>query len=715
MLTKLFEGLTGYLCVVTTELTGEPTSQRWFAMPHDPASGALGPEQYINLRKNEDVYISTYLYPVEERTGGITGTQGRAVWVEADTCPPENFRLPPTITLETSPGKFHCWWLLDDVHEAADIVQVNRIMYEAHKDEGADRGWHEGKILRAPRTTNHKYTPAFKIQDPIFNDVTYSLEQLRDAYADITLPKLEVSDEAIPTTELSDDRLLELEQVVREQDVWELYNGTPAQDRSTALVRFQCVLFRAGLSASEVYHLSKLSANNKFGNRAATLWKTTLQSEAKVKEELDAQDLVMDIPNLTPTQRYARASFLTNDERANLPETFIDRYAEWVASLSDSAPTYQRTMAVVVLSNVFGDRAYLPYKNGDTNLCVWAAILGPSTRVRKTTAINLMEKVTRELTEAVGYDVYIGSDVTKEGLSKVLSERDGMTSMVSIDEFQTQLEEMFTKSHLSGVMGYYTKLYNGDVEAVLRASKDRGNTARASTVFNLVVGGIKSQFAGVLTKRDFESGFLARMVWAVAEAPTPKREDLHANILPFGETAEKVIASNELTPPAQDLIPRLVMWGGDKDNKVPVAPNVLALERFNQWSEQLEAVAQAEGDVMMTVAERLRVIVMKTAALLAAYDGTQEIRTDHILKALEQAEFWYNDAAEMIRNISASGFERKLDEILAFVAASPNQERTNAQIHNAFRERPADVRDYLTALKSQGRLMQNATKWRALV
>jgi hypothetical protein len=87
----------------------------------------------------------------------------RAVWVEADTGLPAHLPLPPSLTVETSPGKFQLLWRV----EGLSFEQFDSITGRLVKDFGSDpNAADRSRVLRlpdfeSPWSTNLSNIPAW--------------------------------------------------------------------------------------------------------------------------------------------------------------------------------------------------------------------------------------------------------------------------------------------------------------------------------------------------------------------------------------------------------------------------------------------------------------------------------------------------------------------------------------------------------------------------
>lgn len=706
-LTAVYGEGQGWADIVTLEPdTHLPSSEMLRDYPKD--LGYLA--KYCGLRADEDVYLSVALFSAQHRTKDDSDAIASAVWCDADTCSPEKFRVEPSISVETSPGRWHCWWVLEGPVSASEASEVSQRIAYAHRDEGADVGWQVSKILRVPGTTNTKYEEPFKVTAS-YTGALYSLAELRDHY-----PATGLSSEVVVLSGeapelLSTSELIDLEDRVVRGTQWEnLYVDSPGQDTdwSDRLFRLQFDLFRAGCTPQEVFSLSKNAACNKFDrdNRPdSELWKTVQNAHRKYVSSLEGMTVSTGAPKVIVPD------FLTEEERASLPETFIDRYVKWVAKRTDSAETYQRSLAYMLLSCVFGERAYLPESYGPQNLNLFLILAGDTTRTRKSTAHRLFLRALRlfETHFLKGDMVDIGSDTTKEGLGKLLAPRDGMVSLFQTDEIVGSFTEWYGKNYQVGVIQYLTSLYDGDVPVVIRAAKDAGQSKRARTVFNLLGVGIREDIAKVLSKDDFKSGFLARMLWCVADPPPRvKGSD------DWPDTIEMAKDESDIARLVHDLGKRAEKF--DRSMRVPVTVNDEALVRYNYWTETVRRHSETFDDGTLEAAVgRFFHSTRRAAALLALYDGSQTIGLRHLLPAIAQAELWYADLLRMYNEVSASGFERLLNEVEHFILLGTEGARQDSSVRRKFANlRPQEINDVLASLKAQGRIRPNGTLWQAL-
>lgn len=806
----------GYADIVTLGFNGAPNAEKWFKYPDE----ADHLDQYVGLRSSEDVYLSTSLFSAKKRTGADNGAVAHAVGIDADTCPPSAFRVPPSISNQTSEGRWHCWWLLDETVPAIEATLTAKRISAAHVEQGADKpGTHTvSKILRIPSTAN---TKDYAIQNGLaweveatYSDVVYTLDALNAAYADIevedprTITASQIEFDASLFDEDELERLRKYAVTAWEADLVALESGMVPGSWHTTGYRIACNMFRNANSPWSPYEVADVSkaviaaADVDSPTSARELDRILADASAAVTGAmLTLPDWALErLPNLPPepvdfkplearikaanlTHLYTKAlgvnetsthrthtfarelahlgftiveaytlclratantyknarpaqaiwadvqwafnsveneqeendniEFLSPEERAYLAgePCIIDRYCAWVASRTDSSPVYSNTLAWTFLSTVLADKGFIPLQwNPRTPLNLWALIIGSTTRTRKTTALSFMLRAIRHYEFLSGASVDVGSNTTPEGIIKELGKRDGKTSLIHTDEVSGFFREVYTKHYATGTLETFTELYDGWVPVVLRATEGAGNKVRASTNFLFVGVGIRKEVAEVLTRKNFESGFLARMLWAVGDDPDGIDTSPAAQYL----DSDDVTRDYDMEHMVEDVMDACAYW----TERVPVMFDATALKRLDGWLGVVRGLSKND-EVLSPSVERLNFSVQKAASLLALYEKTDTVTLRHLLFALRQAELWYRDMVRMSKEVSASEFERKLFEVETYVRSGKDAIRSDMQLRKQFAKyRPAEISEMTHALQSQGRIRtvpEDRSKWQALV
>ena len=210
---------------------------------------------------------SCYFTPVLYQRPGDRSKPNRveAVHVfqaDLDAATPALLLVPPSVLIETSPGRFQALWTASAPVPPAVAEHVNERIYRYHKVDGADSCHDAGHLMRVPGTINRK--PAYdKPPGPPIVRVVYVKEGLRYAPEDFDkYPQVEAlrfldrsefaelpEAEPLPTDEYSqrtyDNILREVANKGRNSDrVWHLMcrfaekRWTPGQIR-TALYNYE--------------------------------------------------------------------------------------------------------------------------------------------------------------------------------------------------------------------------------------------------------------------------------------------------------------------------------------------------------------------------------------------------------------------------------------------------------------------------------------------
>ena len=90
-------------------------AQQWFNWPED----ADRVVEFIESKSALDVYVPVALFSEDRRVPEVATTTC-TVWQDADAIDPADYRIAPSVIVETSPGRYHCWWQLDKAYPAEE-------------------------------------------------------------------------------------------------------------------------------------------------------------------------------------------------------------------------------------------------------------------------------------------------------------------------------------------------------------------------------------------------------------------------------------------------------------------------------------------------------------------------------------------------------------------------------------------------------------------
>lgn len=708
----------GFICINTRSDDGSLDSERWLKWPEEKTFA----NKYNRIRSLEDVYCSVTVFSQPERSREDSAATTRVVWADADTCDPSNFRVQPSVIVQTSAGRWHVWWVLDMPVPASQAQDVARRIAYAHREQGCDVGWTLTKILRVPGTSNTKTDPPSPVT-ATYTDTVYTLDELLAAYPD-DVEASTVQSGPVPEP-LSEDECLALEADLEIWGLADLYVSRPQEGQSWSerAYRLELDMFRNGWTPQQVYSMMLRSPANKYNpdsaglrtqtgvripkrhNPEAVLWAEVQKAYAEISE----------FPDPEPLPKTERPSFLSVDERALLADnpSWIDSYVSWALSRSpQSAPEYHHLLAYLLLSVALSDRISMHLKWGKTHPNLWGLIVGDSTRTRKTTAVNLFLSCVHRIERLDMSVLDIGSDATAEALVQVLGKRDGMVSLLHTDEVAEFFKENLVKNYRVGSLGTFTKVYDGDVPVVLRASKDSGNTTRAQSRFCFLGSGIRDEIAKNLTRDFFASGFLIRETWAVADPPRYQKGDSDLQEAQPDDKGNYDVDRDEMLAPV--FAARTKFAHG---TTMVLDPE--ALNRINKFADDLHTAAARIGDdILLAGVERLRDSVLKAAMLLSAVYKETTVGIYPTLCAIKQGEAWFNALVRMLGEVSNTEFGRKQDQVYKFIVSGDNHMQSESAIWRKFTMKPQEFNEVMTALQKAGlvRRSQSAQgKWEGLI
>lgn len=264
-------------------------SDQWYKWPTDVDE--IVREAHSNAGEY-NVYFSSYLYRAQRRTKENV-LPSKTIQADLDGADVRTLPLAPSVLVQTSVGRTQGFWLLSEELDPETHEALSRKL--AYAIEGCDHaGWPIGKTARMPETTNHKYLDG--PQDVIVANMpatVYDASQF-DMLPDVELPSSRADEEWVTAhkqePESGPNEILEQLRLAKKltAKIVIQYNTIQA-DRSAALWALMLALFRAELNRDTVYHISRLSANNKFTglryNGDVELAKDVIRAEAMVQRK----------------------------------------------------------------------------------------------------------------------------------------------------------------------------------------------------------------------------------------------------------------------------------------------------------------------------------------------------------------------------------------------------------------------------------------------
>jgi hypothetical protein len=270
-------------------------------------------------------------------------------------------------------------------------------------------------------------------------------------------------------------------------------------------------------------------------------------------------------------------------------------------------------------------------------------------------------------------------------------------------------KEFVTKTYMAAAADQYTELYDGKVPVMLRSTGANTGikalqTERAETNFIMYLMGITSKVAEILTIDYFRSGFLARFIYAVADAPGRTRESEDLEQATGSETFTKDTEMEEII----NSVYQSALWWQKQGGPFPrpVFLSTDALARFNQFKWDMGEFTNGHDneESIEPSRQRLALSIWKIAVLLAMYDRSLQVELKHMLIAIHYGEGWFTNLVRMAGAISASEWQRDIDSLEALVTAKGGRIRYEEAFKKFGNKKKREFDEMIEALNSQARL-----------
>lgn len=683
--------------------------QKWFTYPEDFEQIV----SYASENSNWDVYTSPASYNKESRNLENVSMVTTA-WLDADTCELENLRVEPSWKVQSSPGRWQAWWILDQEYPATEVAHIVKKISYAHRDQGADvSSWAANKLMRVPGSVNSNHGFPVEVTGE-FTGLVYTLEELASAYDDIEVsaPRTQHASSQSVVNDPGDlpdymTTLAKLPKNLIEVVTAQVKEGT---NRSDLRYRMLCDLFRFdGLTYDEILSVAWYAPASSKWSREDPRGINGLKFEAD-KADADVSYERERVEN-TPRPEQSKSivgnvKLLKDSERVKLNrlDNFITEYMEWAKSKSSvQNPPYDLMNAWVALSLMYGDAFYIPYENGDQFCNLYTFTLGQTTSGKTQAKKRLMKLANKFYENDPSFN--LGGNMSPEALASKLLERDGLVSFINKDEVHGWLKTLVDPrgGYQTGLVEEFAELYDGWLPPILRKSMkgDSGKSAKVTVIMHMM--GTPEETIKVLTRDLFKSGFLARFIWASGNPRNVTKSSLKSKLRTGARAVEDVDAIvNEWVEKARAMRTR-----NRFTEPIDISP---VLERLDEaaW-ELVKLVPETDPnyDILNPSLTRLADTIKKCCGLLAVSDGRIAVNEDDVIFTLNMAETWAATLISIGSQISASEFEVAVDEIERYVESRPGKIVSGPTLFNRFKARnPRDFRMQLESLENRGILLR---------
>jgi|SRR5690625_1510136 len=662
---------------------------QWFKWPAEQKDMC----EWADKHSDEDLYFSPMLYTEpsfrteRKHAAKANVIAASTVYADGDEAQPDVYKVPPTINVKTSKGRWHNYWRITDTTDPQTIESLSHSVTAAHREDGVDNGWPLSKRLRVPGTLNTKAGMAYPVTAH-YDGPAYTLAEFAADYepiesVDVTLTELP---EKLPTAwEV-------LDKVDPDPELLHLFQNRPAPGTSwyPLLYRLEVLLFDAGLSPAETFVVCRKSAVNKFerdGRPESDLWKDVqrawakYQAEKEVKEEaperLDtdppetmeqwAEEVRADRERKKQQEKtWDNLDLLDPEEWELISDTFIEKYTNWcIAQSAQSAPQYHEGAAFMLLAVILSEFGYVRPTYGTVTLNLFMMVLGGTTRSRKSTSLSYMLRLISGLSDE-DYDYELPQDATPEALTEVLGERPGRSSLLWRDEVQALYEQVKGGGYMRGLFSMLTNAYDGYVNGMLRRTGNVKRTKKTYTSLNFFGMGILEKLTDVLEDEDFESGFLPRFIWIVDHGMQYSIGSADVEQYEEGRTSH---LDQEYHNLLAVLLRARTFWRKYRNktgDKARIAFTDEAWQRWQRFTVDLEGAAEehpTRSSVLVPSTARMGNTVLKMSALLAMLDMKHTAELHHVLTAIKYATKFVSYMEYAARQVSMTQMAKDLDEL----------------------------------------------------
>jgi len=690
--------------------------QAWFTWPAEKGQML----DYIEGVSDKDVCVTTTTYSRDRRTPEFT-QKTQAIWMDSDVCEGENYRVPPTYTIQSSAGRWQHFWALDEPIEAMRASELVHRISIAHDKDGADQSsWPSNKIMRVFDTMNTSHGFPVRVKLVENNGVVYSIEDLEQPYKDVIIPNRAIVRD-LP--DLHPEDLPAYGNVLAKlnSDLVELVTSEPKGDQDRSRLRYKMLmeLFRAGLSFEEALAVAwKSPASRKWSEEDPRGLAGLIAEAAKASAEAgtpssephdpfsegvdDEVELAIDKP----------VTILTEDERLELSRnpSFIERYNAYARRrLSHDNAAYDRLNAWMLLSMAYMDTGYIPNGNklgGKGKLNFFGCVIGETTS-GKTSSFNLMKGVQREYF----YDdpeYNLGGNASETALVKALHTRDGRPALFNSDEASGVLKVWVGQDWSAGMQERITELYDGEVAPLLRSAKGESVVKTTPALLDVYLAGTQKGVMQYMTEPLFESGFIPRFIFAIGNPP---RVDDSMFDLTRGEYQAEGFdpAARQIAATLHANRQYLREFNGGES---PVTISRDANDRFVTAATTLknEYRTHPMWNLILPSLLRWKDNVDKAAALIAMDNRRTEVTLLDMLHALNAGEEWLTNMLRIISRLNASSHERACNDIYQYVNGRGGRVGATALFRKFSQYNDWEMANFLKSLSNQRRVWKGDQK-----
>jgi len=341
-------------------------------------------------------------------------------------------------------------------------------------------------------------------------------------------------------------------------------------------------------------------------------------------------------------------------------DNWIRKYIDFAQACTDAPLEYHEAYGAFLLSIAAqGLKLQLQSvpKGMRTNL--YLLIHGVSSKMRKSTAMLLA----KEVQEKAFSGVRLPENFTPGGLEEEIADRNGLPSVLFVDEFVGVLDKMYHQSYMAGTRGFLLTMYSEENWKYTRRAKGgKKDNIIVEDSHLCIAGNVTPTVSRRLKEDDIEDGFLARFGVIMPQGKPPRRRlfELHT-----GDPRILRDVSEELRK-IRSICSKLTGVIGN----VLITPEALMmLDTFQEEVENQE-VSSEIAEIML---ERISDMSIKLAMIVAAGRpdgfavGPLKIIEEDVRSAITLARRWAKYASDFTDTINKTEVEKYVRRVTGYL------------------------------------------------
>jgi len=590
--------------------------------------------------EGHEVYFCSHLLTGPERVKA-NAAEITALWGDLDGAAVPNATLTPTAVVESSPGRFHCYWRLKAAIPPAAAEQLNRRIADR---VGADAsGFDLTQLLRVPYTRNHKYQgePVVEVKE-LLSSTSYApgeLERVLPAAGGEPEPNRgeQVCEGDEPPVALSEGALR-----VWRGEVPKVKDGGEV-DKSKTLFAIGRVLYEAGANRrvvveglrerDEALGFRKYSVNRDGGKREYERIFEKLQACGRTQQKsapapkTAPKTAPKAAPKAAPEAAAKEWPVMGGDAYKGL----LGEVVSLVSPHTEGDPVAVLVSAIVGFGNAIGRGPYVQIGATRHHTNLFAGIVGATAKGRKGSSWSPVMNILHAVDAAWVENRVVSGLSSGEGL--IAEVRDpvhvvGDDGEVKVtDPGETDKRLLIVEGELAQPLKALKREGN-TLSPVLRNGWDgetlrtlvKTNPYKATDPHMSILGHITiEELLRHLTETEMANGLANRFLWVLAK---------RSKSLPFGGAWHTV----DLAPLTTELVAAVEFAAQDVRME-------FADEAKNLWVEAYEHLTEERYGMFGAVTARAEAQALRLAMIYALLDLSTKIKKIHVESALEVWEY----------------------------------------------------------------------------